>query len=81
MISEIKNSKLNLETQIRDLERLYTDEAKFGNELSARQISLQNAIRKYRDNYGQLDRLNRMIQEGYEKTRRELESYRQLAEE
>ncbi len=77
MISEFKYTRGNLENQLKDLERVYRDDLKSNLEATAKNDQIQKTLVRYRESYNKLDRLNRMISDGYEKTKRELESVRQ----
>ena len=78
VIGDFKTVKSNLETQIKDLEKTYLDELKKSSEMSLK--NEHQIIKSFHENLA-MDRLNKMILEGYERTRKDVENLRNLQSE
>lgn len=78
VITDFKSVKSTLETQIKELEKTYLDELKKSSEMSLK--NEHQIIKSFHDNLA-MDRLNKMIMEGYERTRKEVENLKNLQSE
>lgn len=75
---DFRSSTHHLESQIRDLERNYYDELKTNSHFSQKHQQLNDALDKYKTDFIKMDTLNKIILEGYERSRKDLETIKSI---
>lgn len=70
---DYRSTSRHLEDQMRDLEKIYIDELKNNVSLSHKREQIQDTLDKYKTDYLKMDTLNRIILDGYERTRKDFE--------
>jgi hypothetical protein len=70
---DFRSTSRHLEDQMRDLEKVYIDELKNNVSLSHKREQIQDTLDKYKTDYLKMDTLNKIILDGYERTRKDFE--------
>jgi hypothetical protein len=84
MMADFKNVKYSLESQVRDLEKIYIDEVKHNTELAKKNEHLVNYVNNsfiFTNNFKtQFDKLNKILMDDYQRTRKEIENMKGQSE-
>ena len=70
---DFRSTSRHLEDQMRDLEKVYIDELKNNVSLGHKREQIQDTLDKYKTDYLKMDTLNKIILDGYERTRKDFE--------
>jgi len=74
VMHDYRSSTRYLETQMKDLEKMYMDEMKSNAKVNNKREQIQENLESYKKDFIKMDTLNQILIDGYDRTRKDLNS-------